>query len=379
MDMLNEGATAPANDDVRDEAGGDELFDLGADFEAALDAMEADEGDAPEPADGDADVTADAPAPDPVEDAPSEPAPADEEGKAAPEGNPSPETDAAKGEEPVAAPETWSEEEKATFAKLPADAQRVVSERYRSMEADYTRKSQENADKVKLADGVQALVTDDLRGALEREGMDVVGGIKSLLDLQSFAQRDPAGYARMVVQHAQANGVDVRSILGGASTGEGKAEADPFADPETAALKAKVGELEGRYTADQRAQAAARVQAQVNEFADAKGDDGSPLRPHFTAVEGTMAQLMRADRSLDLAGAYDKAVWLVPEARDAILADRARAEAASAATEQAREAEEAKRAAAVNVSGRSAPTAPASGGSFEDDLDQAAAELGIRF
>lgn len=382
MNQFNEGATAPANDDAHDLDTTEGALDLGADFEAALAEMTAGdvEGAPSDAGDEGAAVTADDLDPDLDGEAPSEPA-LGEEGQAAPDENPNPAEDGARADQAPVVPETWSEEEKATFAALPADAQRVLSERYRSMEADYTRKTQEHAERVKLAEGIEGLVTDDLRGQLEATGLDMVGGVKALFDLQAQASSDPVGYFQRFASSLAASGIDPVQALGGGAPGNGQQprQGDPFADPETEALKAKVAQLEGHFTAEQQAAQAAKIDAEIASFRDAVGEDGQPLRPHFAAVEGAMAQLLSSSPGMTLEAAYEQGVWMVPEAREAVLNAQREAEAKAAAERQSREAADAKRAARTNVrSGAQRPVAPASGETFEDDFLSAADELGIR-
>ncbi|MCM2505092.1 hypothetical protein NDN16_15585 [Aureimonas altamirensis] len=144
---------------------------------------------------------------------------------------------------------------------------------------------------------LRALITEDLMARMKESGFDEVGGIGHLIEMERYAASDPAGYLRLVARHAAGHGVDIGSVLREAASAGGD-EAD----------------------------ARAAVMRRIEAFRDAADEAGAPRHPHYEAVSGEMASLIRADPSLDLAEAYRHAVWMNPEVRETLieaeLADR---------------------------------------------------------
>ena len=63
-------------------------------------------------------------------------------------------------------------------------------------------------------------------------------------------------------------------------------------------------------------QAAQAAETTIKEFAEAKGEDGAPLYPHFDAVKVQMGALMQSGAADDLKSAYEQAIWTQPALRE---------------------------------------------------------------
>lgn len=270
----------------------------------------------------------------------------------------------AAAEEAVTAPERWTDEEKAKFAALPPDMQKFVSDRYRSMEADYTKKTQEHAAKIQLADQVGALVTDEDRRALQARGQTEVDGLKGLVELHRFSQQDPAGYLRYVAQSMQAGGIDVAKALGFSQQPDDAGNgADEFVYPETRQLNERLDKIEAERKAQREAEqrrefeiARGEATTRIEAFKAETDEAGQAKHPHYDALEPTMAHLIETGQAKDLADAYEQATWRVPGVREQILSSQRAAAEKAAAEKAAREAETARKAAASNIRGGSQPT-----------------------
>jgi hypothetical protein len=87
-------------------------------------------------------------------------------------------------------------------------------------------------------------------------------------------------------------------------------------NPQLQPLMQEIGQLRdqlGGLTAAQQEMYAQAADTDIKQFL-ASGD-----RPHFELVRGHMAQLMANKMAMTLADAYEQAVMLVPEAREAYL------------------------------------------------------------
>jgi hypothetical protein len=105
----------------------------------------------------------------------------------------------------------------------------------------------------------------------------------------------------------------------------------------------------------------AETQRSIQSFAEAKGEDGQPLRPFFAEVRATMGRLMENGTANDLADAYDKAIWATPAIRLRVLEAERKAEADREATRRAQAAKEARTKASsvtTNPSVTAKPAAP---------------------
>lgn len=169
-----------------------------------------------------------------------------------------------------------------------------------------------------------ALITEDLMSRMKASGFDEVGGIGHLIDMERYAASDPAGYLKLVARHAAGHGVDVGAALREATQGGGS-------------------------EADSRAAVLRRIEA----FRDAADEAGALRHPHYEAVSGEMASLIRADPSLDLPQAYGHAVWMNPAVREMLieaeLANRQAKLHAAGAERARREASDATLAARQNI------------------------------
>lgn len=127
----------------------------------------------------------------------------------------------------------------------------------------------------------------------------------------------PAQKSQALLNMAQQYGIDIAAPNALTSTGS---DAAPAISPDLAPVLQRVQGIEQlvRQQAAQAAHAASQQATnEVRQFAS-RAD-----RQHFAAVQETMAQLIGSGQAETLDDAYDKAVWLVPEVREKLLAEQA--------------------------------------------------------
>ena len=247
----------------------------------------------------------------------------------------------AEVEQPIEAPQHWEADKREAFKTLPRAQQEFVLERMKAIEADYTRKTQEVA---KQRETVEPLLTTakQFEPYFKQLGVSAEQAFATLVNTERLLRTgSPAQKATAFAQLASDYGIDLRSLGAAPQTGEAANPTMPNLNPvlsEVAELRTQLSQLQQSQMTDY-----------VSSFASTKGPDGQPLYPHFDKVRETMGQLMQANGETDLASLYEKACYLVPEVREAIINSKLEAER-KAQTENARKAAaEARKATAVNL------------------------------
>lgn len=260
-------------------------------------------------------------------DAPREVAP---ETASAPAADPAP-VDAPK----VTAPASWGKDSQQLFAQLPVELQEQVAKRE-------TEREQAIGQAFRAMQTVQAMQPvmqgfQELRPYFQAfrqpDGSPLWGNaqammkeISDVLAVKSLILKDPQAGLQAVLQWAQAAGLDL-------------AQGDQKADPQVVALRQRLAQLEQdnqrRDTAErerladmQRREAVQQVAVGLNDYAQAKGEDGQPLYPHLFGDHGgevgeMMGRWMRANAGADgitpelFKAAYEAAIFSVAATREA--------------------------------------------------------------
>lgn len=301
-----------------------------------------------EPDDGDkapsGDVRARTPdgkfAPKPTEAAPEKVA-------AAPE---TPSTDAAKASDPaaqtatVAPPAGWTAAEKAEWSKLSPALQNAVSRR----EAEIARGGQQWSEEKRRYESVLSPVAE----AARRNGLSTEQGLQSLLNAQSFLERDPAGAIKWL---AQSHGVNLATLAGQPNEVSSATQAPDIEAIVRQAVQRSVAPIvapiQQRWQQEEQRQQEMTTQMVV-DFST------SPGHEHFGSVEQDIMDLIPPlkDRNPTwtpqqvLQEAYDRAVFANPATRQTILTAREQAAETKRREEAAQRATKA-RGAAVSVTG----------------------------
>ena len=252
--------------------------------------------------------------------------------------------------EPMAAPNHWPKDFAAKFEALEAPAQHMFMERYKDLEGDYTRKTQEIA-KYKKRNEAFDEIMQPFKGDFERAGMDEVGAVRQLLAAHDYLRKDPQN---AIAWLANQYGVDMAAI------GNDPAAEDEFADPQVKQLQQQVAQLTGfiqNQQTQQQSQVQQSTQSLIDQFAAETDANGNPKHPHFDRVRGVMGSLISSENAKDLATAYEMAVYADPELRQAQV--KAMAAAQSQDNVKTEAVKKAKKAARSKVRGSASPAAPA--------------------
>lgn len=317
--------------------------------------------------------------------------------------------------EVIEAPNHWDAERKQAFAALKAfpEGQKAMLAMAKNLEGGFTRKSQELSDTAKFAEGVRGLFQDHHRQQLAHAGMDEVGAIRYLMQLQDYASQRPVEYIQWAMrsmgitpehlgfnQRQQGQPQQQPSAQAPKSTGDPQLDA-LLADPETAKLRSEFGQFSQaalgeinalkQYIQRQEYQKQEHVQRQhlegVNsikrqwgDFRGAQDDHGQLAHPHADSLMQPMGALMDThpvlrgmpDGPEKLAKAYEMALRADPELSKPVFEEYSSKKVAE--QQKKAEAEKAKVAAKVRPA-TGAPTMPAKKGGLDAALESAFAAL----
>jgi hypothetical protein len=244
----------------------------------------------------------------------------------------------------IDAPQSWTAEAKAHWAKLPPEAQDYILKR----ESEAHKAITSQGDRLKSFETLDKLLSD-YRDDFARHAVAPDQGIRALLEAQRMFDQHPLAAATTLLAQ---RGIDLRAIL------SGQAQA-PTSDPMVGQLQQKLSKLEqelSQYKQETSAAQQAADSAMVKEFAKDK--------PYFDDVRAVMASLMKDGHAETLQAAYDMATKAHPTISKRIEIDQRKADDEKRKAEETKKqdelkkrAEEAAKAAKVNVkSGTSVPT-----------------------
>jgi len=262
--------------------------------------------------------------------------------------------------QPLDPPARWSAEDKTAFAALPREAQEVVLKRERDRDAEFTRKSQEYAEKDRRWQGVEA-VLGPRRQTFAMEGLNEEQALGQLFAISDFATKDPASFIRWFAQQRQ---VDLSTLTPQA--------ADEYIDPAVRSLQQQVQTLTSTLTSQEQARA---QQAQAQAMAEIEAFKNDPSHPHFESVKEHMGALYAGGKATSLQDAYDQAVWANAETRALLIEEQQREAQVKAEKDRKERAEKAKKAAGVNIKSKPADAKATPPKDWRDTVDQVANEL----
>jgi hypothetical protein len=288
-------------------------------------------------------------------------------------------------------PEHWSAEDKATFARMPQEGKDFLLRRYTEMEADYTRKSQQNASAVQAIQAISPVFQDpDIARGMQEAGLTPVQVIHDWGRLfKGATSMKPQDRAATLYEMAERMGFDPAKVFATSRPPVSltpEQEQDPtvrfFADLQgrtNSDLQALRAELQQFKQAEQQRleQDAVKVtRGSIDSYADEKGQDGKPLRPYFDAVLPYIIDAFRLNPQRDLHQTYEEACWANPEVRKHML------QAEELRKQHSQSNQRAAQAARGNVRGLTSPVSkPANekkgNGSLRDTLENSADEVGF--
>lgn len=242
--------------------------------------------------------------------------------------------------EAIEAPQHWAPADRERFQNLPKEAQEFVLDRHKSMEADYTRKTQEIAAIRKRGEALDEVIAP-YRSEFQLSGMDDTAAIRQLFSVHDYLKRDPNNAIQWL---AQTYGADLNAP-------------QQEVDPAVRQLEQRINQMHQEQQSTLQAQQEQQQQALVNQikaFEEEKDEGGSLKHPHFQEVYDDMVALLQMGKSSDLEDAYNQAVAMNPNLHQATLKQKEEQAKKQEKAEKAKQAKRAKKAASgVKSSGAS--------------------------
>jgi hypothetical protein len=247
-------------------------------------------------------------------------------------------------------PTSWSKEAKEEWTKLPPSIQHAIAVRESQVEAGF-RQHRERAESNREIESILA----PRREGYQRHGFQSdAAAVNYLFEFSDALERDPAGTALRVMQSFSPAAIQQirQALLGGSA---------PPAPPQ---------------------QQPVNIQQQVDErvalqFARKTVEEFEQNAPeHYQDVKPLMQMLLERGQARDMQDAYDKAVWMHPQVRDAMLAKRDEMQRQKTVNKVINKAKAAN--ASLNGAPYGAASAPAprkSKGVFGDVFDDVAAAI----
>lgn len=248
--------------------------------------------------------------------------------------------------EAISAPKHWPKDEQEVFNSWDANVQHQVMDRYKAMEGDYTKKTQEIAKYRKRNEALDEIY-GPFRDDFQRAGMDEVAATRQLLAAHKYLREDPQQALKWL---AKSYGVDLTAVNDDTAT-------DEYADPQMKAMQQQIAQLQGTINnQQQQAQNMQKqeVQAMIDNFQTAKDVDGNLKHPHFDVVQNQMSGLISSGVAKDIESAYEMAVYANPETRAKVLDEQVKKTTKQEVKAEA--VQKAKKQQRVNVKGSGTPS-----------------------
>ncbi|MHB8272823.1 hypothetical protein [Bradyrhizobium sp.] len=291
---------------------------------------------------------------------------------------------AATATDPTEPPAHWSQADKDKFKALPAEGKAFVLDRFKAMEGDYTRKTQEVAHLKKEYGPVDELFAPH-KEAMRTKGFTPRSLIEAWANVETKLAAGPdsaievikglvGGYKLPIDKIAAALGISAQTAPANDANGQQPTAVEngqvvalpPGVAAELKALREQVhGVTSWKSQQEQREQNLRQVQQQqeeaavettINEFKSAVDEKGNPLHPHFDEVRSMMDSLAQAalvskqNPIPSLKELYETAVYATPSTRDKVLTAQRQQEEAKR-TEEARTKAASARRAGSSVTG----------------------------
>jgi len=237
---------------------------------------------------------------------------------------------------PLEAPATWKAEEKAFWATLSDQAKATILRREKEFAQGIQSKAEEAKQARAVAEALEPVIGPHRQNLMQQAG-SVEQGIKNLLEVSSYAGKDPVGFIQWF---ANSKGID----LGNMQQPQGDQNPDVAQLKQSLyGLQSEIAELKG-YTTQQQTRT---VVSEIQAFADEKDQGGQPLRPHFESVRKEVYELIPLIKSTNpdwsvrqvMDAAYSKAVRLNDDVFGKVQSEQAeKARLAKEAAERAQKA-----------------------------------------
>lgn len=189
-------------------------------------------------------------------------------------------------------PEMWSAESKEAFRKAPAEVQQALLKQHEANSADYTRKTQEIAEAKREVEEYNQFVAPH-KDRLALAGMSPSAALNQLMTVQKMLDENPVETLRWMAKSYGLNFQTLAQQEQQAASGrvDPAAQIKALLDQELAPYR----EMMSQSQAAQQSFQQAALERDLQSFASETGEDGKPLRPHFTellpAIEGILLRM----------------------------------------------------------------------------------------
>lgn len=331
------------------------------------------------------------PEPKPEDDAPAdegaEPKTDKPDDQSADEADKTDETKAAAPE--LEPPKNWTKARQEQFRELPDNAKRILLDRFREMDADYTRKTSDLSEQRKLHGAVEEIFSP-YREQMRQAGYTPESAVRAWAQAE-LALSNPQTRDQAFRDLAAAYKFDVAKLVGDTQRAApavdpndpeaaARAELDkimaPYLTPaqqEIAALKQELAQFktfQNQTQQSQRSNLESRVMSEIQEFANAKDQSGVLAHPYFADVENDMAFMAAGYAQMNqpippLEDLYQRAVRANPVTFERLSAAQRSSEDAKAKEAARAKAAQAKRAGS-SVTGAAGSAQPKANGQAHD-------------
>jgi len=188
-----------------------------------------------------------------------------------------------EGSEPdnqtITAPQSMSAKDREAFYTLPPESQQWISDRVKSQEADYTRKTMEVAEQRKMYDKLEQAIAPR-RQQFAMGGMDDSTAIGQLFALSDYAESDPVGFSRYLLNQ---RGIPISALT--------EPGVENHVDPQMLAMQNRLQGFENHF-AQQQAQQSEQEGAVVSGVIDGFASEN----PFYGELESEMIPIVSALR-----------------------------------------------------------------------------------
>jgi len=201
--------------------------------------------------------------------------------------------------EGIQTPVSWSAAAKAEFSKLPLVVQEAIAKREMEVSSGF----KQYGEKVKTYEAIDKVLSP-LEPALQKAGLTKDQYVQRLRAAEMQLESNPVEGIKWL---AKSYGVDLSHL-----TGEPQQ-----VNPEIASLRKELSDL--RQWRDQSVQSS-QTALETETLTAIERFKSDPKNEFFEQVRPVMGQLVAGGQAKDIADAYEKAVWMVPEVRQIMLA-----------------------------------------------------------
>jgi hypothetical protein len=214
--------------------------------------------------------------------------------------------------------QSWSDEQKAWFAKHDADGKKVMLKYYEDWDKGYHKRLTEVDKEVKFAKALKEVFAP-FEPHWKQAGVEPTQKVRDLIILEQQFAANPAQFISDLYRQAVSTGRvrqdEILKLLGINAPQDDGMQAEPNVNDLVAQLENKFENRLSSFEKRIMQEKVAKVQTQVSEFFTQKDAQGNPKYPHFERLEPLMSKAAQLTGESDLDKLYNDALMLDPELR----------------------------------------------------------------